>query len=216
MLPASRVGGDFYDFIRSTDGSVLAMVGDVSGKGMPAALIQSSLKILFRMVARDTSDPATIARRMSEGLHEETGGIPYATGIVARFEQAPARLSYANAGHPAGLVLRGREAHSLESGGPPLGLLPGASYESGEIALRAGDLGLLVTDGITEAFEGSSLSLSDVIQNHGPAAAEEPAELCDRLLRAAGEAPGPAGVEGWQDDRTVFVFQVAQTTEAAD
>jgi hypothetical protein len=210
MLPASRVGGDFYDFLRSADGSVLAIVGDVSGKGMPAALIQSSLKILFRMVARDTSDPATIARRMSEGLHDETGGVPYATGIVARFEKAPARLSYANAGHPAGLVLRGRETHSLGSGGPPLGLLPGASYESGELVLRAGDIGLLVTDGITEAFDGSSLSLTDVVQGREgePRTVEGPGELCDRLLRAAGKAPGPAGVEGWQDDRTVFVFQV--------
>jgi hypothetical protein len=209
LLPASRVGGDFYDFVRSADGSVLAIVGDVSGKGMPAALIQSSLKILFRMVSRDASDPAMIARRMSEGLYDETGGVPYATGIVVRFEHGPARICYANAGHPAGLVLRGGEALPLPSGGPPLGLLPRASYEGGEMRLLAGDVGVLVTDGITEAFEASPLSLTDVIRGRPPGTPEGPRELCDRLLRAAGEGPGPPGVQGWQDDRTVFVFQVS-------
>jgi serine phosphatase RsbU (regulator of sigma subunit) len=204
MVPASRVGGDFYDFVQA-DGAVLAIVGDVSGKGMPAALIQSSLKMLFRMVVRDTGDPAAIAGRMSEALYEETGGLPYATAILARFEANPARLAYVNAGHPPGLVMRGDDARALDAGGPPLGLLPDAFYAAERLELRAGDFGVLVTDGITEAFEGASLSLPDLFRDRAP---EAPSEACDRLLRAAGEAPGPFGVEGWQDDRTVLVFEV--------
>ena len=106
MIPASRIGGDFYDFVQPTAGTVLAILGDVSGKGIPAALILSSLKTLFRTFARETVDPAAIAERISAALYEEYGGLPYATAIVARFETAPGRLAYVNAGHPAGYLLR--------------------------------------------------------------------------------------------------------------
>ena len=105
MIPAGRLGGDFYDFFQPTDGTVLAILGDVSGKGIPAALILSSLKTLFRTIARDTVNPAAIAERISAALHEELGGLPYATAIVARFETGPGRMAYANAGHPAGYLL---------------------------------------------------------------------------------------------------------------
>jgi sigma-B regulation protein RsbU (phosphoserine phosphatase) len=162
--------------------------------------------MLFRLVVHDTGDPAAIATRMSKALHEETGGLPYATAIVARFEVNPARMAYVNAGHPPGLVLRDRDPQVLVQGGPPLGLLPEAAYESGTVPLRAGDLGLLVTDGVTEALEGASMSLPDLFVGRAP---EAPADACDRLLRAAGEAPGPVGVDGWQDDRTAFVFKVS-------
>ena len=130
--PRGRIGGDFYDFFQPTAGTVLAILGDVSGKGIPAALILSSLKTLFRTIARETVDPAAIAERISAALHEEHAGLPYATAIVARFETAPGRLAYVNAGHPAGYLLRdGTVTAALESGGRPLGLLPGATLCDG-------------------------------------------------------------------------------------
>ena len=211
MVPASEVGGDFYDFVRAADGAVLAVVGDVSGKGMPAALMQSSLKSLFRLVARDSQDPAAIATRMSQALYEQTAGLPYATAIVARFDASPPRLAFTNAGHPAGVLLRRNGgARSLGSGGMPLGLRPEASYEQEEVRLAPGDLGVLVTDGITEALEGASLTVADVLlETPDLVGGSPPAEICDSLLRTAGAAPGPVGVEGWRDDRTVLVFRVA-------
>jgi serine phosphatase RsbU (regulator of sigma subunit) len=211
MLPASRIGGDLYDFLQPTGGTVLAIVADVSGKGIPAALILSSLKTLFRSIARESVDPAAIAERISAALYEEYTGLPYATAIVARFETAPGRLAYVNAGHPAGYLLRnGTVAAPLESGGPPLGLLPGTRYATANLELRPSDIGVLVTDGMTEAFEAGPMTLSQVLDaTQRSMTSRSPAEICNHLLRAAAEGPGPAGFPDWQDDRTVFVFAVA-------
>jgi hypothetical protein len=215
MVPASRIGGDFYDFIQPAAGTVLAILGDVSGKGIPAALILSSLKTLFRTFARETVDPATIAERISAALHEEYGGLPYLTAIVARFETAPGRLAYVNAGHPAGYLLRnGTVTAALESGGRPLGLLPDPEYTTANVELSPGDIGVLVTDGITEALEAGPTTLPRILAASAerPVAGRSPAAFCDDLLRAAAAGPGPAGVAGWQDDRTVLVFTVEPNT----
>jgi sigma-B regulation protein RsbU (phosphoserine phosphatase) len=211
MIPAGHVGGDFYDFLQPTEGTVLAILADVSGKGIPAALILSSLKTLFRTIARETVDPAAIAERISGALNEEHGGVPYATAIVARIETSPPRLAYVNAGHPAGHLLRNGTADAtLESGGQPLGLFPGATYATINLGLSPGSIGVLVTDGITEAFEAGPMTLSQILgaSMERSTARGLPAEICDHLLRAAAAGPGPRGVPDWQDDRTVFVFAV--------
>jgi stage II sporulation SpoE-like protein len=214
MIPASRIGGDFYDFVQPAAGTVLAILGDVSGKGIPAALILSSLKTLFRTFVRQTVDPAAIAERLSTALYEEYAGLPYATAIVARFETAPRRLSYVNAGHPSGYLLRdGIVTAALASAGPPLGLLPGATYATASVELIPGDLGVLVTDGITEALEAGPLALSQTLEAslQRSASGSSPTEICDELLRAAAAGPGPLGVPDWHDDRTVFIFAVEPT-----
>ncbi len=205
LVPAHRIGGDFYDFV-AQDGKVLAILGDVSGKGVPAAMLQASVKTLFRLVVRQTIDPADIAARMSTALFEETGGLPYATCIVACFEARPSRIAWANAGHPAGVLRSAGAWVQLESGGPPLGLLAGAKYSGGRADLAGGSRGVFVTDGITEALEGVPLSLVEALSSPEGRAASAPAQTCDYLIRLAGAAPGPPGVEGWQDDRTVFAF----------
>ena len=129
---------------------------------------------------------------------------------MARFETSPGRVAYVNAGHPAGYLLRsGTVSAALESGGRPLGLLPGTKYGTAELELSPGDVGVLVTDGITEALEAGPMTLSQTLgTSRGRRAGSSPAEICDALLRAAAEGPGPAGAQGWQDDRTVFVFAV--------
>jgi len=207
MVPARRVGGDFYDFVVHDDGSVLAILGDVSGKGIPAALMQSALKTLFRAVAGDGSDPARVAERMGAALRE-LGGESYATAVLARFEHTPPRLTFVSAGHPPGVLVQRDGVRQLSAGGPPLGLLPGSRYESEQAALQPEDLGVFVTDGITEALEGVPLTLEDAL--HGLSVRAAPvARLADALMDLAARSPGPPGVEGWQDDRTVFAFRVA-------
>jgi stage II sporulation SpoE-like protein len=211
MIPAGRIGGDFYDFVQPNDRTALVIVGDVSGKGIPAALLLSSLKTLFRAGARETADPAAIAERISAAMNEEHGGLPYATAILARFETGSGRLAYVNAGHPGGYLLRnGTVTAALESGGRPLGLLPGARYQSSELELRPGDVGVMVTDGITEALETGPVTPSQAVEaaQRGPTAPRSLAGICDALLQAAASGPGPAGAADWQDDRTVFVFAV--------
>ena len=211
MIPAGVIGGDFYDFAQTPTGVVVAMLGDVSGKGIPAALILSSLKTLFRSTVRETTDPAVIAERISTALHEEHGGVPYATGIIGRFETAPARLTYVNAGHPTGYLLRdGTATAALESGGPPLGLFPEMRYAAASLVLRPGDIGVMVTDGVTEALDAGLTTLSGILSalQRESTVASSPAEICGWLLGVAAEGRGPAGVPDWQDDRSAFVFRV--------
>jgi len=206
MVPAGRIGGDFYDFVEPAPGTAFAILADVSGKGIPAALILSSLKTLFRANAQAVSDPADIAERISGALFEQHAGLPYATAIVARFEASGPCLLYVNAGHPSGYLLRDGGVSGLDSSGLPLGMLPGARYTTARLDLRGGDAGVLVTDGITEALETAALAWARTA-----AAAETgrgPRALCDDLMETAARGRGPEGVEGWQDDRTVFVFTV--------
>jgi phosphoserine phosphatase RsbU/P len=209
MEAAHQVGGDFYDFVTTDDGAVLLILGDVSGKGIPAAMMQSSLTTLFRVHAAMTPDPDTIAGRMSEALLNQTGGQPYATAILARLDRVPRRITYVNAGHPPGLVLRRADALELDAGGPPLGLLPNPRYDSASFDLATGDVGVLVTDGVTEVIEGIPLVLNQALENgHLPHSAT-PKDVCDFLLRVAASAPGPPGAGTWSDDRTVLAFHVS-------
>lgn len=205
MIPAHEIGGDFYDFIER-DGAVVLILGDVSGKGIPAALLQSSLKTLFRVHAATADAPDAIARGMSEGLSEQTGGLPYATVFLARLEQASRRLTYVNAGHPAGLVASRHGVAELTAGGPPLGLLPGSSYQSGTVELEPGDLGVLVTDGVTEALDGGAAALRAAVDDDARRQVE-PGAVCDHVLRLAGEGHGPLEAGQWSDDRTALVFR---------
>jgi Stage II sporulation protein E (SpoIIE) len=210
MLPAGRIGGDFYDFLQPSAGTIFAILGDVSGKGIPAALLLSSLKTLFRAITQAASDPAAIAERLSAALYEQHSGMPYVTAIVARFDTPGPRLAYANAGHPPGYLLRDGGATTLDSGGPPLGLLPGTRYAAATLDLLPGDIGVLVTDGITEALETAPVTWAQAVSaagdtRDGPRSA---ATICEALMETAARGRGPESVDGWQDDRTVFVFTV--------
>ena len=97
----------------------------------------------------------------------------------------------------------------LSAGGPPLGLLPGPVYVSASLDLSPGDLGVLVTDGVTEALEGASLPLSEAIRK-GHVSGTTAEAACEYLLRIAGEAPGPPGAGAWYDDRTAVTFRVTE------
>jgi serine phosphatase RsbU (regulator of sigma subunit) len=215
MVPAGRVGGDFYDFLQPRRGVVLAIVADVSGKGIPAALVLSSLKTLFRAIVRETREPSSIAQRLSDALFETHQGAPYVTAIILRLESDPPRLEYVNAGHPPGRLLRGAEVLRLGPYGRPLGLLPDSRFVAESVELAEGDVGVFFTDGISEALESGPATLDGVLARtcasraalrQGEACA--PAALCDALLRAAAAGGGPPGVDGWQDDRTVLALAV--------
>jgi hypothetical protein len=209
METAYEVGGDFYDFVGQDDGSVLLILGDVSGKGIPAALLQSSLATAFRVHASTTADLRGIAGRMSEALRAQTGGRPYATAVLARLDRSPRRITYVNAGHPPGLLFRGAQAFELDVGGPPLGLLPDVTYERASLDLEAGDFGVFVTDGITEALDWTPLQMIEALRSENLWTSASPADGCEYLLRIAGRAPRALGASpAIDDDRTAFAFRV--------
>ncbi len=153
LIPAGRIGGDFFDFLEPRAGVRLMLIADVSGKGISAAMALTLLRSTFRRAARDTINPAELASRMSAALLEEWHGSPYVTAIVTRIDSGARTLTYTNAGHPKGILVRGGTGGGLTEGGPPLGLLSGARFDEVTLALLPGDVCAFVTDGISEAFD---------------------------------------------------------------
>lgn len=206
--PAGKVGGDFYDFLELPAEQLLIFVADVSGKGIPAALFLGVVRTLFRSLAAQALAPDTLMRRLSDELYAESGGAPYASGILAQLALDTGQLTYVNAGHPAGLVLGDGQPRLLDRGGPPIGLLPGTSYECEIVTLPRGRLVLLLTDGVSEAIESDRLSASEILAANPDSRLStlNVDEVADAAMRLAREGSGPVGVSDWQDDRTVFVF----------
>jgi sigma-B regulation protein RsbU (phosphoserine phosphatase) len=215
LQPAGRIGGDLYDLLPRSPRSWLVLVGDVSGKGVPAALVLASIRTMFRMIAAETPDPAEIATRMSRTLYSDHGGMPYLTCVVARIDLDRHLMVYVNAGHPAALVLRpvgGEDTRAVcDSTGPPVGLFPDQTYETASVALARGSVAVFVSDGITEAFDEIGVSSADPIGSAVAALPEpvDPERICTTLIERTAPALAEDG-SGWQDDRTVVAFVVDQ------
>jgi serine phosphatase RsbU (regulator of sigma subunit) len=208
LAPAGRIGGDFFDFIDPAPGIRLTLIADISGKGISAAMALTLLRFTFRHLARDTQSPADLASRMSAALYEEWHGSPYVTCVIARVDLATRTLTYANAGHPAGMLVRSGEDRTLGEGGPPLGLLASATYLEERITLAAGDVCAFMTDGITEAFDDGLRPWRPVVLDAVRKGTHSAWAVCNEVMSRAQRAHGPNGVEGWTDDRTVVVIAV--------
>lgn len=212
MDPAGQVGGDYYDFFPVGEDRLCVVLADVSGKGVPAAVFVSNTRAVLRSVARSGAEPHRILREVSDTLLLDGGGELYVTCIVAVVDARSRMMTYANAGHPAGVRIRqdGR-TQPLTVGGPPLGLLPSSSYEEETLSLESGDLVVLVSDGISEALDAGGDRIAAALSTGLVRAQVSSAvEACRVLLEQARESSGPAGVDHWADDRTVVAFAVAR------
>ena len=156
--PALGIGGDYYDVFELPDGPLggrlgLA-IGDVSGKGIPAALLMASLRASLRGLADDHAhDLARMMRRLNSLIYDSSAVNRYATFFFAIYEPRSRELRYVNAGHNPIFVLRASgQTLRLEDGGPVIGLLRDVTYESHGVQLQPGDVLLAYTDGISEAM----------------------------------------------------------------
>lgn len=155
-VPCRTVGGDYYDFLRLPGGRVGLVVADVAGKGMPAALVMSSLQARIEVLAEDASDVAGLLGRLNRLLQANSPPNCFVSLFFGALDPASGKLVYSNAGHnPPFVVRRGGETEYLPAGGPVLGILPGVSYEQKECVLDDGDLLVLYSDGVTEAVNAS-------------------------------------------------------------
>jgi serine phosphatase RsbU (regulator of sigma subunit) len=158
LRSAGKIGGDFYDFVHVSPTVLVVLAADVSGKEIPAAMALGSLRSAFRAIAHRTSDPAQIAAQLSAGLYDGWHASLYVTCLVATFDLGQRTITCTNAGHSPAIV-NGCGDLTLQ--------------------LHAGDVCLIVTDGVTEALDDDSL---------------------------AGHAPSDA--TDWDDDRTVVVTTI--------
>jgi serine phosphatase RsbU (regulator of sigma subunit) len=151
--PAIGVGGDYYDFLPLGDDRVGLVVADVSGKGIPAALLMASLQAAVRGLVLPNIGAAEINRRLNEVLFRSTSASRYATLFFGVYDANEGALTYSNAGHNPPLQISGNAPFRLSSGGIPLGVLGDSCYDQEKLQLTAGDLLVLYTDGVTEATD---------------------------------------------------------------
>ncbi len=157
--PARAVGGDFYDFIPFRNGQLGLIVGDVTDKGVPAALVMAMTRSVLRAAARRLVDPARVLRRLNDVLYPDIPRSMFVTCFYAILDPASGRLRYANAGHDlpyrwhngAGAAAGAGVVSELRATGMPLGLMPGMRYEEQETLLAPGESVLFYSDGLVEA-----------------------------------------------------------------
>jgi serine phosphatase RsbU (regulator of sigma subunit)/predicted ester cyclase len=153
--PAREVGGDFYDFHVLSGGRLGVVVGDATGKGVPAALVMSTTCGMLQLAARalDSPSPGEVLAQVNETLLARIPSNMFVTCFYAVLNPKRGHLVYANAGHDLPYLQHGGEAKELRARGMPLGLMPASSYEENEIVIDAGESVLFYSDGLVEAHD---------------------------------------------------------------
>jgi serine phosphatase RsbU (regulator of sigma subunit) len=161
--PANTVGGDFYDILTLPDGRVLLALGDVSGKGSPAALLMALLLAMMRTLVDEGLEGAALAERLNTQIVRHAPRSRFVTLFFATFSPLTGELEYVNAGHLPPIMRRANgRFERLTSGGMALGMFEFAQYEAGRTNLGCGDTLVLYSDGITEAEDPWGRPFDDV------------------------------------------------------
>ena len=155
--PAKIVGGDFYDFARLDEDHIGLLIGDVSGKGVPAALTMALLLAEFRLCATGAESTAEVMRRLNERMVARSRRGTFCTAALVALNLSNGHLMAANAGHhPVARISADGVSTCLPASGPPVGILEGVDWSDEESVVHPGETLLLYTDGITEARDGSA------------------------------------------------------------
>jgi len=150
--PANTVGGDFYDILPLDDGRLIVTVGDVAGKGSPAALLMALLLAMLRTLVDEKLEPAELVARLNVQVSRHAPGTRFITLFYAVFDPRTGDLTYVNAGHTAPLLLRNDGSiERLTEGGIALGMFTHSTYETGHATIQPNELVATYSDGITEA-----------------------------------------------------------------
>ena len=203
------MGGDFYDFHPLPEGKLGLVVGDATGKGIPAALVMSTTLGMLQLAAQssEVSSPGEVLERVNEALLVRIPSNMFVTCFYAILDPESGTLSYANAGHDPPYMRRGNDdADELRARGMPLGLMVGMEYEEQRTSLREGENVLFYSDGLVEAHdpEGQMFGfprLRELIAHH----ADEEEALGEFLMEELYSFVG----EGWEqeDDITLLTLE---------
>ena len=148
---AREVGGDFYDFLPFEDGRLGLIIGDVAGKGIPAALVMTATRTMLRTASQEIASPGEIFVRANELLYAEIPSKMFVTCFYAVLDPISGLLRYSNAGHDLPYRRSEEGVSELRATGMPLGLMPGSLYEEHEVTIASGESLLFYTDGLVEA-----------------------------------------------------------------
>jgi serine phosphatase RsbU (regulator of sigma subunit)/CHASE1-domain containing sensor protein/anti-sigma regulatory factor (Ser/Thr protein kinase) len=206
--PAREVGGDFYDFLRLQDGRVGIVIGDVSGKGIAAALVMANTQSVLRAVAkRGDVAPGRVLAEANEVLYTYIPSGTFVTCFYGVLDPQSGRIVYANAGHDLPYLQRDGDARELRARGMPLGLMSGMFYEEAEAVLTAGDDLLFYSDGLVEAHdpEGEMFGFPRLRELIMVRAAGSGGELVDFLLAELTRFTGEDSEQ--EDDITLVTLE---------
>lgn len=207
--PARGVGGDYYDFLQLENGRVGVAVGDVSGKGIAAALLMASLQASLRgQAAAGVRDLSSLMTNVNKLVYEASTSNRYATFFYGEFDPASKVFTFVNAGHNPPVILRGDQTLRLEADGPVVGLLPGARYGQSQCELQPGDIFIAYTDGISEALNVQEEEWEEerFIAAARQCAAGAAKEMIQEIFRAADAFTGSARQ---YDDMTLLIMKLA-------
>ena len=203
-IPAVGVGGDYYDFLPLQDERIGLVIADVSGKGIPAALLMAGLQASVRSLATPGVSPCEVNRRLNDMLHQSTSASRYATLFFALFDPQDRSLLYSNAGHFPPIHLGAQGAAYLSQGGLPIGLMPDSLYGEGRRELGLGDLVAFYTDGVVETpnangEEFGNARLVELLNGH------KDVPLSELLTRVIDAVAGWSGGGPPHDDVTLVL-----------
>src|SRR3954447_11020252 len=203
--PAREVGGDFYDVIPLPEGKVGFVVGDVTDKGVPAALVMAATRSVLRASAQRLVNPGETLERVNEHLCPDMPEKMFVTCLYGVLDPATGHLRFANAGHDLPYVKTADGVVELRARGMPLGLMPGMPYEEKEAALQPGDSVLLHSDGVVEAHDPERDMFGFPRLKETVAAVAGGQQLIDRVLRDLGDFTGPDAEQ--EDDITMVTLE---------
>lgn len=208
-IPAKGVGGDYYDYIDFGNNKLAVTMFDVSGKGVPAALIMVMIRSILRTIASLDEETQAVLNKLNNTISEEIVEDRYATGFYLLFDAERGIMSYTNAGHGPLILYRQKQDkfEYLDTDGMPVGIMSGVEYGQDYTTLEAGDIAILYTDGITEAMNetheeyGMDRLFAVVRGNKRESAREISNRILEDVNRFVGKAPQ-------HDDETLLIFKM--------
>ena len=204
--PARAVGGDYFDVLKLGENRLAICIADVSGKGVPAALLMANVQASLRASVRDLDSPARVCSIINGMLCESIAADKFVTFFCGVLDAPSSTFRYCNAGHPYPILVSSGAVRTLDQGGAVLGVFPAWTYEDSSVDLISGDRLLLFTDGITEAEgpQGEEFGMEKVAAFAKAHAANSAARINQQLLAQVSDFCGAQ----FRDDATLLVLAV--------
>jgi serine phosphatase RsbU (regulator of sigma subunit) len=200
LIPAKQVGGDFYDYFPIDDGRAVVVIADVAGKGVPAALLVSTVQMAVRAFADGRLSPRVLVEQLNRAVVRTSAAGKFVTCFYAELDHVRGRLRYVNAGHNYPRLRHANgDVEALQAGGVPLGLFADLPYEEAEVRFGAGDALLMFSDGISEAMDAFQAEFGE--------------DRLEALWRECGQGAGRSTIDRVMDEVIAFRGSAPQSDD---